>query len=124
MLTTNQQWAEALFSKAELGDPRRTKRLIKISEDMLTNVDNSVHAASPDPASIEGAYRFIRNDSVEPQAIAEAAYSYTDTLVSQRKLVLAIQDTTGLSYRHSVCEELGAVNSSNNKRHSAKGRTL
>jgi hypothetical protein len=124
MLTTNQEWAESLFSKAELGDPRRTKRLIKISQDMLTSVDNSLHAASPDPASIEGAYRFIRNDSVAPQAIAEAAYSFTDTLVSQRKLVLAIQDTTGLSYRHSVCEELGAVNSSNSKRHSAKGRTL
>lgn len=117
------EWAATLFGNAQLGDPRRTSRLIKLANDMAQNVNASVCSSSKDPASIEGAYRFIRNDNVKAEAIAEAGYQYTDALVRERPLVLALQDTTGLSYRHSVCEELGEVNSSNSKRNSSKGRT-
>ena len=121
---SNQEWAEALFANAELGDDRRTKRLVRVAQEMSASVDHSIHAASGNPASIEAAYRFIRNQAISHEAIANAGYQYTDKLVAQRPKVLAIQDTTGLSYRHSVCDELGEVNSSNAKRNSAKGRTI
>jgi len=121
---SNQEWAEALFAGAELGDDRRTKRLVQIAQEMSDSVDHSIHAASGNPASIEAAYRFIRNHAISHEAIAQAGFGYVDQLVAQRPLVLAIQDTTGLSYRHSVCEELGSVNSSNAKRNSSKGRTI
>ena len=123
-ISDSTQWAELIFAQASLGDPRRTQRLIKFASDMAENVGKSISRSSEDPASLEGAYRFIRNDKVSPEAIAEAGFNYTDKLVQQRPLVLALQDTTGLSYRHSVCSELGEVNSGSDMRHSNKGRTL
>ena len=80
--------------------------------------------ASANPASIEGAYRFIRNEAITPGAIAEAGFKQTDDLVRQRPLVLAIQDTTGLSYKHRVCNELGEVSSAKADRKHPRGRTL
>ncbi|MGB5854399.1 MAG: IS4 family transposase [Oceanisphaera sp.] len=117
-------WAKALFGHAMLGDARRTQRLTQLAADMAASAHSSVSASALDPASLEGAYRFIANDYIKPEHIAQAGFEYTDALVSQRPLVLALQDTTGLSYKHAVCEELGEVNSASSKRNSAKGRTL
>ncbi len=122
--TDSRQWAAHLFGKAELGDPRRTKRLVKLAGDMAKQTGSSVVKASGDPASIEGAYRFIRNETIKVQDIAQAGYLQTDRLVEQSALVLAIQDTTGLSYRHSVCDDLGTVNSAGADSKNPKGRTL
>ena len=119
-----QAWAESIFGKADLNDPRRTKRLVKLAGDMAAQTGSSIVRASQNPASIEGAYRFIRNNAITPESIAEAGFKHTDHLVRQRALVLAIQDTTGLSYRHSVCAELGEVNSAKSDSKSPKGRTL
>lgn len=122
--TSNQEWAEILFGSAKLGDPRRTKRLTKMAADMAANADKSIVKACSDPASIEGAYRFIRNSAVDVNDISEAAYQYTDEVVSQCKTVLALQDTTGLSYRHNVCNDLGEVNSALTESKNPVGRTL
>jgi hypothetical protein len=119
--TCNQQWAEKLFGSVKRGDPRRTKRLTKLASDMASNADKSIVKASTDPASIEGAYRFILNKAVNISEISEAAYQYTDELVSQCPTVLALQDTTGLSYRHSVFKELGEVNSASTNSELRKG---
>ena len=119
-----QVWAESIFGKADLNDPRRTKRLVKLAGDMAAQTGSSIVRASQNPASIEGAYRFIRNQAITPESIAESGFKQTDHLVRQRALVLAIQDTTGLSYRHSVCDELGEVNSAKASSKSPKGRTL
>jgi len=125
MFTENPQvWAESVFGKADLKDARRTKRLVKLAGDMAAQTGYSVVRASANPASIEGAYRFIRNAAITPEAIAEAGFKQTDDLVRQRPLVLAIQDTTGLSYRHSVCHELGEVSSAKADRKHSRGRTL
>jgi len=118
------EWAESVFGKADLNDPRRTKRLVKLAGDMAAQTGHSVVRASQDPASIEGAYRFIRNQAITPENIAQAGFKQTDQLVRQSALVLAIQDTTGLSYRHSVCDELGEVSSAKADSNSPKGRTL
>ncbi|UUO22877.1 IS4 family transposase [Colwellia sp. M166] len=118
------KWAALVFGKAQLKDPRRTKRLVNIATSMADNAGKSLVNSCPDPASIEGAYRFIRNDHINDEDIAEAGYLHTDAIVKQRPLVLALQDTTGLSYKHSVCQELGAVNSASSEKRSPKGRTL
>lgn len=118
------KWAELVFGSTNLGDPRRTKRLVKVATDLATHAGHSLCKASADPASIEGAYRFIRNKSVDVNKIMESGFARTYEIVKQRPVVLALQDTTGLSYRHSVCGELGSVNSSNETRNSSKGRTL
>jgi len=118
------EWAQLIFSKAKLNDPRRTKRLVKIAASLASNAGKSLMSSCPDPASIEGAYRFIRNDNISADGIALAGFAHTDNIVRERPLVLALQDTTGLSYKHSVCDELGEVNSASDEKRSSKGRTL
>jgi len=117
------QWANETFGSAQLNDPRRTKRLVKIVKDMTTAVDKSIAQASLDPASIEGAYRFMRNDCIDSESIAQAGYKRTDELVEKSNVVLAIQDTTELTYKHSVCKELGNVSTANHHKPSKK-RTI
>ena len=122
--TNHSEWASLIFGNADLGDPRRNNRLVKIATDMATHVGDSVSSASNDSASIEGAYRFIRNDKIKPEDIAQAGFLRTDEIVKNCPLVLAIQDTSGLSYRHSVCLELGDASSSKSDKNKPKGRTL
>jgi hypothetical protein len=117
-------WANFIFGKAQLGDPRRTQRVVHIANDLAANVGSSLVKASADPASIEGAYRYSRNHMISPEKIALAGFQRTDEIVKQRPLVLAIQDTTGLSFRHSVCTELGSVNSGSKLSKNPVGRTL
>ena len=117
-------WANFTFGMAKLGDPRRTKRVVQVACDLATNIGSSVATASENPAEIEGAYRLTRNDMISPEKIALAGFLKTDQLVEQRPLVLSIQDTTGLSYKHSVCNELGAVNSASPQSKNPVGRTL
>lgn len=60
---------------------------------------------------MEGAYRFIRNENVSSDDIAEAGFNATVNQVHHYPLLLAIEDTTTLSYQHrSIRAELGHVN--------------
>ena len=68
-------WAENLFANANLGDQRRTKRLVKLSQQMAANIGSSIVRSSDSQASVEGAYRFIRNDKIIASSIATAGFN-------------------------------------------------
>lgn len=110
---TPEEWAHIVFGHANLGDPRRTKRLTQLANDMASNAGSSIVKASETPAKIEAAYRFIRNENISPKAIAESGFIQASEVIRQLPLILAIQDTTGLTYKHSVCGELGEVSCAN-----------
>ena len=116
------EWAQMIFGQANLGDPRRTKRLVQLTSDMAKNASSSIVKACGSSDKIEGAYRFIRNEKISPDDIANAGFKHTYEIIHQRPLVLAIQDTTGLTFKHNVTEELGDVCCSKNKK--SKTRTL
>jgi hypothetical protein len=46
LIKDTEKWAQQLFQHAELGDERRTKRLIKISHQMASNTGSSIMKAS------------------------------------------------------------------------------
>jgi hypothetical protein len=60
-------------------------------------------------ALVEGAYRFIENDRVDPKAIADGGFSSTVTAAGGAATLLLVQDTTVLSFTHSVWEDLGEI---------------
>jgi hypothetical protein len=120
--SNSELWANSIFGQADLNDKRRTKRLVKLTVDMADGAGKSVVRASKDPASIEGAYRFIENDNIDPKAIAQAGFDATAKECAERRLILALEDTTGLSYTHDVCDELG--NNPAGKNRAVKGRSL
>jgi hypothetical protein len=57
---------------------------------------------------MEGAYRFIRSPHVSAEAIANAGFAVTAAHARDHSLLLALEDTTALTFNHdSVKEALG-----------------
>ena len=105
-----QHWSEQIFGCANLGDKRRTKRLVKVAGDLSAHTGSSLATScSGNLAAVEGAYRLIENEAVEPDAIAEAGFQATAVAANDYQLILAIEDSTTLSYKHSVRSELGDI---------------
>lgn len=103
-------WASETFGDAELGNVKRTKRLVKVAAAMAGAAGASPsRACGNDKAALEGAYRLLRNEQVEPEAILEAGFRSTAKSVLQCDELLAVEDTTTLSYRHAMADELGDV---------------
>lgn len=115
MFTTNtEQWAEATFSQANLGDRRRTKRLVSLVSSLANHVGQSLVQSLKSPADIEAAYRFTRNSNIQAESIAEAGYSATTELAKVYQCLLAIEDSTSLSFTHqTVRDEMGYTNRPN-----------
>lgn len=104
-------WARETFGAAKLGDRRRTKRLITIAASFAQHTGQSIpKACGANAARVEGAYRFARNDSVDPSGIASAGFAATVKFIKslEPQVLLAPEDSTVLSYAHDV-DDLGDV---------------
>lgn len=103
-------WAEETFGGCELGDRRRSARLVRMAGDIARRAGSSLlKACDGDEAAVEGMYRLLRNDSVDPAEIAEGGFAATARRARHCGALLAVEDSTTLSYGHSVREELGAT---------------
>ena len=82
-------WAITEFGHAELGDDRRTERLLMIATAFAQQPTAPIpQACGPGPA-IQGAYRFFENDAVDSEAIREAHHQMTLERVRLAPIVLA-----------------------------------
>jgi hypothetical protein len=105
-----QQWAEQQFSRCELGDVRRTQRLVDYAARQAAQPDASTNAVcAGDDAVAEGTYRWMRNSAIDPKGVDEGPFAATVDACRGRELVLAIQDTTTLTFPHALAAELGSV---------------
>jgi hypothetical protein len=103
-------WAQKTFATAALGDTRRTRRLIDIAARMAQCSGNSASlSCKGNSALLEATYRFIRNDNISPEKIRRAGFEQTAKSVQDIPEILALEDTTSLSYKHQVAEELGKL---------------
>jgi hypothetical protein len=109
VISDEAQWAQMTFGQARLGDARRTTRLVRLATALAVSPELSVDAACMgDKAAAEGAHRLMRNDAVKAQSIAEAGFEATAKLAEETTgWILAIEDTTTLSFTHSVAGQLG-----------------
>ncbi len=118
MATSARSWAENVFGSSNLGDKRRTERLVEMASHYASSIgESTVRACGGDPALVEGAYRFIRNDKISPQAIAEGGFQSSAKAAQDYETLLAVEDTTTLSYQHNVAKELGDLGGVENARH-------
>lgn len=110
-MNNSSRWAKDTFGNTSLGDPRRTSRLIKLAETLADNPGKSLMNITESPADMEGAYRFIRNDNVDAEAIAEAGFCAARVKAGQHGTLLALEDTTTISFSHrTLRNQLGHVN--------------
>lgn len=101
-------WSEAIFGQVELGDKRLTKRLVQMGQKLSENTGSSLSkSCGGDDALLEGSYRFLRNDKISAKHIASGGYDVTGAIAQRHGLLLAIEDTTSVVYRHEVSKELG-----------------
>ncbi|EEY43522.1 IS4 family transposase [Vibrio mimicus] len=117
-ISNSAQWAKHVFQHANLGDSRRVNRLIKLSATLAAHSGKSVPQANQSAADIEAAYRFIRNEAIHADAIAEAGFLATKQDALTFDTLLALEDTSSLSFSHKgVRDELGHTTS----HHSSRG---
>jgi hypothetical protein len=93
-------WATTEVGHACLGDQRLTTRLVRLVTDLAAQPSASLPQACGTPAATKAAYRFFDTEAVTPQAIQAAHQQTTLERLRGAPLVLAIQDTTDLDFRH------------------------
>lgn len=90
------QWAERQFSACQLGDPRRTKRLIQVAEQVANHPAASFPKQMQSWGDLKAAYRLFDADEVTFQTIAAPHWQQTRRVEPGRYLVLA--DTTEIDF--------------------------
>ncbi|MDQ7051149.1 MAG: IS4 family transposase [Enterobacterales bacterium] len=102
-------WSKSTFGTCDLGDKRRTKRLIQMVTSLARNIGQSVVKSMDNDSEVEGAYRLLRNPKVLGKDIAEGGFQATATLAKKGMRLLALEDTTSLNFSHGVSEGLGYI---------------
>ena len=82
----------------ELGDERRTRRLIKRVEDRSARPTGSITVASGGWAETKAAYRLLDNPAVEWREILEVYTRRTVDRLQGQPVALCLQDTTALDF--------------------------
>jgi hypothetical protein len=106
-------WAQQTFGSCKLGDARRTKRLVDVGARMAGQIGSSLSkCCEGDEAALTGSYRLLRNEEVTPDAIREGGFATTASHAQAHELLLAVEDTTTVSYAHAAAMQLGITSNS------------
>jgi hypothetical protein len=95
-----EEWAINEFGQADLGDTRRTARLVQLANAVGARPGASLPQAVEDGAALKAAYRFFDNPAVECQTMLKSHIQATYKRIEQSPVVLAVQDTTYLDWTH------------------------
>ncbi len=98
-------WIRREFGAVNFGDQRLKERVAQIAQDLSTHPQSSIPKASGAWARTKGAYRFFAHPAVSAAEILAGHGAATLDRMAQERLVLMVQDTTGLHY---ACQEDGS----------------
>jgi hypothetical protein len=117
LITDPNLWANTLFAHAKLNDPRRTRRLVRISASLAQHVGQSIMQSARSPADMEAAYRFMRNSAIRAEHIDDAGFASTADMAAQFNILLALEDTTSLNFSYpSIRDDLGHISTTQQAR--------
>src|SRR5438876_5386815 len=99
-LTDPLAWAQEMFGAAELGDPRRTRRLVRVAAQMAADPQGSLpREMGGDWAALKATYRLVRADGVSHEAISRPVWQQTRQQVEHESgVVLVVHDDTEVDY--------------------------
>jgi hypothetical protein len=95
------------LGSAELGDPRRSKRLRRVVGKLARNPGASLPSALKEDAEVQGAYRLINNRRVSFEAVLKPHLEATSRSAESVSEVLALHDTTDCAFPSLDPEEIG-----------------
>jgi len=103
-------WAVNECADAELGDLRRTNRLVELAHVLAQHPTAALPEACGDGAMLKAAYRFFSHDDIKPQDFLESHIESTYARLAQVPLVLAVHDTTEVDWTgHPATTGLGPL---------------
>jgi hypothetical protein len=103
-------WAESEFGMVDFGDKRLSKRLLKVADSFADAPESSINQACGDWHQTKAAYRFFQNDAVSVSKILESHITKTLARAQKYPTILAIQDTSYISYKdHPKTTGLGVI---------------
>lgn len=76
-MRTTRTWAQSEFGGAQLGDSRRTRRLVALAAEVAGAPAGTVTRACSSSASREGAFRLLENPAIRPEAIRRCVQEAT-----------------------------------------------
>ena len=106
-------WAQQEFGDCELGDPRRTRRLVKIVGDQAAQPSGSYsQAAGGNRYDLKGYYRLLNSEreEVNLESLLQTHRTQTIRRMRRESTVLVVQDTMELNFStRSACAGLGSI---------------
>ena len=104
------RWAEVEFGQVELGDRRRTRRLVELAAEVASRPAGKVTQACRTSASQEGAFRWLANQALDHRPVARAIERATLGRCKTAKRVFVPIDATSISVTDEKgSKDLGAV---------------
>jgi len=91
-------WAVTEFADADLGDLRRTQRLVQLAHILAQHPGAALPEACGSGAMLKAAYRFFANEAIEPSDIVQSHIEATYSRLDHVPVVLAVQDTTEVDW--------------------------
>jgi len=109
-LLTPEPWAQHEFEFAQLGDQRRTKRLVKVAAGLAANPGGTLPQAFPQWPELKAAYRLMDQPGVTFEHVIAPHLARTREACRQPGEYLIIEDTTDLDFtHHPATEDLGVI---------------
>lgn len=106
------QWAVAQFGGMDLGDARRTARLVGIATSAARSPAGTVTAVFDDEAQLQGAYDFLESPHIEAAALEQGVGQASAQTCGKESHIFAAVDGSSLTFVDRTGERgLGAVGS-------------
>lgn len=97
-----EEWAVNTFGAADLGDPRRTDRLIVVASALAANPSASLPHALETWGETQGAYRFLSDPAFRYQDVLLPHWSQIYHEAAQCPQTLLLADTTEFDARVGI----------------------
>jgi hypothetical protein len=108
-------WAEEEFGRVQFFDERLKQRLFTLAADFFAQPGELIpQASNGSAAKIKAAYRFFENSTVDMQTLLRPHIESTIERLQTYPVVLAVQDSTTLTYTSHPPEGAGPINTSQN----------
>lgn len=113
-LDAQETLGQAMFGSAELGDRRRTARLVAVFDQLRRHPGSSLPNKLAAPQDLKALYRLMDRAEVTHEALMKPLRAYTlKNMAACQGTVLLIHDATELDYtdRQSLAKHLGQIGS-------------